>query len=191
MLLSSLYIVLLALGQSSSATALHRHPPESVKIAQQPLITPSPAKWHATRTYKKRDILSGIDGDVQSILSGLGSNIPSFVASGVPNFFQNFPTGANVESSLGIDDSQVSALPTQVLNIPYVSAKPFHIEPELISYAEGMETGPIKAGIFASTATSSNNQTLVSPSSTTWPMASWSVHRYKLYLRLSNRKPGI
>lgn len=52
------------------------------------------------------------------MLSDLGSNIPSYVASGVPNFFQDFPIGDDVRKSLGIEESQVSALPTSVLNIP-------------------------------------------------------------------------
>ena len=63
-------------------------------------------------------IKTDVAGDVSSILGSLGSDIPQYVASGVPNFFQDFPTGDKVESSLGIDDAQVSALPTQVLNIP-------------------------------------------------------------------------
>ena len=69
----------------------------------------------------RRAVVSDIEGDVNSVLSALGSDIPSYVASGVPNFFQGFPTGADVQSSLGLDDSQVAALPTQVLNIPYVA----------------------------------------------------------------------
>ncbi|TKA44241.1 hypothetical protein B0A49_13042, partial [Cryomyces minteri] len=59
-----------------------------------------------------------LGSDVNSILGSLGSDIPSYVASGVPNFFQGFPTGPAVQSSLGLDKSQVAALPTQVLNIP-------------------------------------------------------------------------
>ena len=86
------------------------------------MITPSPARWSPTKTYKKRglisDAVSDISGDVNSILAGLGSDIPTYVASGVPNFFQDFPTGDKVQSSLGLDDDQVKALPTQVLNIP-------------------------------------------------------------------------
>lgn len=89
---------------------------------EHPLITPSPVLRDATKTYKsRRDILSDLKGDVNSILSELGSEIPSYVASGVPNFFQGFPVGESVRSSLGLDDSQVAALPTQVLNIPWVA----------------------------------------------------------------------
>ncbi|KAB8346360.1 hypothetical protein FH972_023403 [Carpinus fangiana] len=91
-----------------------------------PAVTPSVVQRVPTRTFKDRrdiisDIRSGADslgGDLSSILGGLGTDIPSYVASGVPNFFQDFPTGDAVQSSLGIDDAQVSALPTQVLNIP-------------------------------------------------------------------------
>ena len=90
-------------------------------VAQDPpLITPAPASpnWLPTKTIKRRGIISDITADTNSILSDLGSDIPSFVASGIPNFFQDFPTGDKVRSSLGLDDDQVKALPTQVLNIP-------------------------------------------------------------------------
>ncbi|KAM3414164.1 hypothetical protein BST61_g10822 [Cercospora zeina] len=88
--------------------------------ARAPVPTPaSPVQWDPTKTYKdRRDILDDIQSDVGGILSRLGSDIPSYVASGVPNFFQNFPTGEAVVSSLGLDDSQLAALPTQALNIP-------------------------------------------------------------------------
>ena len=113
--------VLLALFSLVTAKTLTTEIPKPVLVAEQhPLLTPTPAtaEWTPTRTIKRRDILSDITGGVNSILSDLGSNIPSFVASGIPNFFQDFPTGDNVQSSLGLDDDQVRALPTQVLNIP-------------------------------------------------------------------------
>jgi hypothetical protein len=105
-----------------------------LRIAEDPahpLITPSPAlNGDPTRTHLnlRRDIidsiksdagsvLSGVESDIGGILSDLG-NIPSYVASGVPNFFQNFPTGESVVSSLGLNDEQLAAEPTQALNIP-------------------------------------------------------------------------
>lgn len=121
MINATLPTVLLSLLTLVSATAVHRSLPKPVRVLQeQPLITPSPAstRWFPTRTHKKRGVISDLSGDVNSILGSLGSDIPSYVASGVPNFFQNFPTGDAVQSSLGLDDAQVSALPTQVLNIP-------------------------------------------------------------------------
>ncbi|WPH00211.1 Hypothetical protein R9X50_00303400 [Acrodontium crateriforme] len=107
-------------GASASPTPLPR--PDAI-LPQEPVITPSPVEIAASRTLKdRRDILSDLEGDVNSILSGLGSDIPTYVASGVANFFQGFPTGDSVKSSLGIDDAQVSALPTQVLNLdPYAN----------------------------------------------------------------------
>jgi hypothetical protein len=98
-------------------------PQPNAVAPREPVITPSQVEYHPSRTWKsRRDILSDIDGDINSVLSGLGSGIPSYVASGIPNFFQDFPTGDNVKSSLGLDDSQLAALPTQVLNVdPYAN----------------------------------------------------------------------
>lgn len=87
-----------------------------------PEITPSAVLNEATKTYHRRQILSDIKSGVDNVLSGLGSDLPSWVASGIPQYFQDFPTGDKVQSSLGIDDDQVRALPTQVLNIdPYAN----------------------------------------------------------------------
>ena len=86
------------------------------------MVTPSPSlSQPPSRTWelKPRDnLFSEGAGYLSSVLGGLGSSLPSEVASGVPNFFENFPTGDAVQRSLGLDDSQVAALPTQVLNIP-------------------------------------------------------------------------
>ena len=81
-------------------------------INEQVLATPSAVEWSPTKT--RRDLA----GDIKSVLGSLGSDIPSYVASGVANFFQDFPSGTAVQSSLGLDDSQLAALPTQVLNLP-------------------------------------------------------------------------
>lgn len=121
-MLPSLYHVLLALLPHVTASALHHNIPRpaAVRGQEQPLITPSPATWDPTKTYKsRRNLLDDLQSDVGGILSELG-NVPSYVASGIPNFFQDFPTGDKVKSSLGIDDDQIKALPTQVINIPYV-----------------------------------------------------------------------
>lgn len=89
---------------------------------QKPLITPSPVSWDPTRTDKvRRDIADAIkskaDEVVGDVLSELGK-VPAYVASGVPNFFQDLPGPDKVQSELGIDDDQIAALPNQVLNIP-------------------------------------------------------------------------
>ena len=91
----------------------------NVADAEHPLITAAPTVIRPTRTSRwRRGLVDDIQNNVQSELDQLGSNIPSYVASGVPNFFQDFPTGDKVQSSLGLDDDQVEALPTQVLNVP-------------------------------------------------------------------------
>ncbi|RAH51424.1 phosphatidate phosphatase App1 family protein [Aspergillus brunneoviolaceus CBS 621.78] len=89
-----------------------------------PVITPSPVEYNPSpvEPVARRNILSDVDSDINSVLSGLGSDLPSWVASGVPNFFQGFPTGDAVVSSLGLNSAQLAALPTNVLNIdPYAN----------------------------------------------------------------------
>lgn len=130
-------------------------------VEELALITPSPSTWDPTRTREllKRDILSDVKQDVGNVLSELGSKIPAYVASGVPNFFQDFPTGDKVESSLGIDDSQVSALPTQVLNIPYVIRRSI-LQAHSAYYLSAVTgIGLIKAGTYVSMAMSISNLT--------------------------------
>lgn len=90
---------------------------------RDPQITPSPVERYASPTWKRpRDILSNVESDISGVLSGLGSDIPSWVASGVPNFFQGFPTGDDVVSSLGLNSADLAALPTNALNLdPYAN----------------------------------------------------------------------
>ena len=121
--LTDLPTVLLVLFPLASSSLIHRSLPRPAGvIQQQAMITPSPARWSPTKTFKKRGVISEavskVEDDTKSILDSLGSDIPSYVASGVPNFFQDFPTGTAVQSSLSLNDSDVKALPTQVLNIP-------------------------------------------------------------------------
>ncbi len=144
-----------------TASALHLAIQRPVATGQEhPQITPSPSTWDPTKTeIERRGIISDIAGDVGQILSQLGSNIPSYVASGVPNFFQDFPTGKKVQSSLGLDDSQVAALPTQVLNIPSVT--PRTRLSKNLPLPEVTETGQIEAGTCAFMVMSISSPTLV------------------------------
>ncbi|CAI7625044.1 unnamed protein product [Penicillium pancosmium] len=93
-----------------------------------PAITPSPVQNNPSPIVERglisdaESAASDVQSDVNSVLSGLGSDLPSWVASGVPNFFQGFPTGDAVASSLGLQSSDLAALPTNVLNIdPYAN----------------------------------------------------------------------
>lgn len=83
--------------------------------AAHPIITPAPS-------LEDRDeaLARGFDPGsyINSVISGLGSDISSYVASGVPQFFQDFPIGEGVEEALDIDDDDLKATPTQALNIP-------------------------------------------------------------------------
>lgn len=92
--------------------------PAAVAAPPHPMITPRASLTDRTPSrVQERDIVSSIEG-LGSYLTSILGTYPSYVASGVPNFFQDFPTGSAVESSLGISDSDLAATPTQVLNIP-------------------------------------------------------------------------
>ncbi|KAI5239141.1 hypothetical protein E4T43_06939 [Aureobasidium subglaciale] len=117
-----------ALLQASLSTVVSASPAPTPRrvfhlVSQAPQVTASPVELSPSRTDRlRRGIIDDLKSDVGSVLSGLGSDLPSWVASGVPNFFQGFPTGDAVVSSLGLDDSQLDALPTQVLNVdPYAN----------------------------------------------------------------------
>lgn len=109
MLYALLFYVLAALPQIRASPA-----PAARLAAPQSLSTPAVTLVDKTPTVVQRDAGSALT----SILGSLGSDIPSYVASGVPNYFQSFPTGSAVASSLGLDDSDLVALPTNVLNLP-------------------------------------------------------------------------
>lgn len=81
--------------------------------APHPMITPAPI-FKPRSLDRREDVGSYLGG----IFSSLGSDVSSFVASGVPQFFNDLPTGTAVESSLGISSSDLAASPTQALNVP-------------------------------------------------------------------------
>ncbi|CAG8050421.1 unnamed protein product [Penicillium olsonii] len=115
---------ILAFAQASLVSVALAAPAPTVFANAEPaapVITPSPVE-NLPSPVVARNILSDVESDVDNVLSGLGSGLPSWVASGVPNFFQGFPTGDSVASSLGLDKSDLAALPTNVLNIdPYAN----------------------------------------------------------------------
>ncbi|KAJ5921052.1 hypothetical protein N7466_009378 [Penicillium verhagenii] len=110
------------LSIASASPAPTAFPSTEVNVApQNPIITASPVVHHPSPIVG-RNLLDNVDSYVGSVLSGLGSDLPSWVASGVPNFFQGFPSGDAVVSSLGLDSTELAALPTNVLNIdPYAN----------------------------------------------------------------------
>ena len=89
--------------------------------APAPIITPAVVQRFApTALQQRRGVISDLDGDVHSVLSNIGSDIPSFVASGIPQFFENIPSGTAVQKSLSLSDDELASYPTAVLNFsPY------------------------------------------------------------------------
>jgi hypothetical protein len=117
--------ILRAFVQASSILTLVSAAPAPTAFTNaappDPVITASPVE-NIPSPVVARNILSDVESDVDNVLSGLGSGLPSWVASGVPNFFQGFPTGDAVASSLGLNSADLAALPTNVLNIdPYAN----------------------------------------------------------------------
>lgn len=88
--------------------------PNPVLEAEAALITAAPEYLPPTRTVNRRDLISDAASYANSVLDGA----PSFIADGVANFFQGFPTGDAVLKSAGVSSSDLDALPTQALNIP-------------------------------------------------------------------------
>jgi hypothetical protein len=117
-MISSLPQVLLALLPFALAAPAPVPAQIQVAVVPHPMITPPPS---LAPSRVQRDIISDAKSDVEGLgtyLSGVIGTFPSYIASGVPNFFQGFPTGTAVQSSLGINDDDLKATPTQVLNIP-------------------------------------------------------------------------
>ena len=99
--------------------------PNAVAVApEHPMITPAPELIPTKTTNEKRGIISDIEGQFSSLIASASADYASI--------FSGFPSGGDVQSKLGIDSSQLAALPTQVLNLPYVHINmQAHILPKL------------------------------------------------------------
>jgi hypothetical protein len=107
----------------------------ALAIAPHPMITPPPSLLHRSARLQQRNIISDASADLAGLTSyveSLVGSFPSYIASGVPNFFQDFPTGSAVQKSLSLSDDDLAAIPTQVLNIPFVPPLRLAIEESLI-----------------------------------------------------------
>lgn len=123
---ASRYLLLLGAAiRATHAVAIPEPTPTPAKVqVRAPVVTPAAIYFNADRSYvyHKRNFLSDIVGGVDSIAhsweSVLGSALPSFFTQGIPGWFENLPTGTQVLSSLGINDNDLAATPTEVLNVP-------------------------------------------------------------------------
>jgi hypothetical protein len=114
-------LVLFSLFQRISASPAPR--PANVFNAELALITPTPTiPVYGSKTKDRRGVISdltaAVESDINSILSDLGTDVPSYVASGIIPQLQGLPTGSAVMSSAGVNSTDVDAQPTKVLNIP-------------------------------------------------------------------------
>ncbi|QRW05418.1 hypothetical protein RhiLY_04417 [Ceratobasidium sp. AG-Ba] len=92
----------LSLGIAAYAAVIER-------VANQPLVSQPP-----TPTLSRRDI-----NDVPaSVTSAIGSAIPSDAAGGILPAWLTMPTDDQIKEQLGLNDTQISQLPVQVMNIP-------------------------------------------------------------------------
>ena len=121
----SLPHVLLALLLVALAAPAPAPAPAPIALANPhyPLITPPPSLTDRNPSrVQQRDVLSSaksLVSDATSDIAGLGTYLssvigtyPSYIASGVPNFFQGFPTGTAVQSSLGLSDGDLERKPS-------------------------------------------------------------------------------
>lgn len=102
------------LVRGTPAPTAHAEP--NAIVEREPVITaPTLVESDPTRTRKnRRNIISDLSSKYDSVVSSLSGDEPAF--------FQGYPTGDSVKSSLGLNDAQVAALPTQALNIdPYAN----------------------------------------------------------------------
>jgi hypothetical protein len=92
-------------------------------LESPPQPTPFRIVHDATTTrLVPRGIISKIESKIENLYSSklaeLGQAIPSLLANGIPEILHHMPHGSAIESSLGLQPTQIAALPTQVLNLP-------------------------------------------------------------------------
>lgn len=103
----SSFSLVLRWGVLAGASRAAAVPPAHPMITAAPVISQQELE-------RRIDLTSYVGG----VFSSLGSEVSSFVASGVPQFFNDLPTGTAVLSSLGIQTGDLDASPTLALNVP-------------------------------------------------------------------------
>jgi hypothetical protein len=67
---------------------------------------------------QRRDIIDDVETYVGGLVSDVETKVKGWVNSGILDFPTGFPTGDEVKKSAGVDDDDLEAEPTQVLNLP-------------------------------------------------------------------------
>lgn len=118
-----LFVAAIALLPLIAASPTGASPAHTAVRTAAPVITASP-EWDPYVDLKKRDLLSkagSLLDDVASDIKSLGKAAQSVVTADLTkeaNFFSGVPSPDDVKSSLGLEDDQIDALPTKVLNLP-------------------------------------------------------------------------
>ena len=99
--------VLAAPASNADPTARH------VREARAPVVTAAPQI-----DPRSPDFLDDVGDHINSLLSDIGSDVSSFVASGIPQYFQDFPVGSEVAEELGITEEDLDDEPNEILNFP-------------------------------------------------------------------------
>ena len=110
--------VFLAIALTVGAIPADRAAPEAALITPPPSLTLVPTRTYLNRRGIISDITSAADGAINSVLSDLGSAIPSYVQYGLLPGLEGLPTGSAAAKSAGANQSDIDAQPTQVLQIP-------------------------------------------------------------------------
>ncbi|KAM0549130.1 hypothetical protein ACHAPJ_009585 [Fusarium lateritium] len=67
---------------------------------------------------EQRDVIDDVETYVGGLVSGVETKIKGWVNSGILDFPTGFPIGDDVKKSASVDDDDLKAQPTQVLNVP-------------------------------------------------------------------------
>jgi hypothetical protein len=108
--------VALFLGLVPAVMAIPAPAPDAEPTVYHPAVVRAPEPT-AVLDLVERNVVDDVETYVDGLVSDVRSSISSLVNSGILDF-HGFPTGTQVEKSLGISSTDLDSQPTQVLNLP-------------------------------------------------------------------------